>query len=31
MFGVINNLILNDLNNFNIIYFVEFVDLKVLS
>lgn len=30
MFGVINNLILNDLNNFNIIYFVEFVDLKVL-
>lgn len=31
MFSVINNLILNDLNNFNIIYFVEFVDLKVLS
>lgn len=31
MFAVINNLILNDLNNFNIIYFVEFVDLKVLS
>lgn len=31
MFAIINNLILNDLNNFNIIYFVEFVDLKVLS
>lgn len=31
MSGVINNLILNDFNNFNIIYFVEFVDLKVLS
>lgn len=31
MFAVINNLILNDLNNFNIIYFVGFVDLKVLS
>lgn len=31
MFGVTNNLILNDLNNLNIIYFVEFVDLKVLS
>lgn len=31
MSGVINNLILNDFNNFNIIYFVEFDDLKVLS